>query len=67
VADGDPLVGLFRAVLGRDPTDDEARRAAAFMDGYRRRLAAGTPEPAREALAAWARVLYGANEFLTVD
>ena len=66
-AGGDPVAGLFRAVLGRDPSEDEARRATAFVDGYRRRLGPGVADPAREALAAWARVLYGANEFLTVD
>jgi hypothetical protein len=59
-----------REVLGRIPTPAEAGRARQFLAEYRSELETmGTRGAASEraAVAAWIRVLYASNEFLTVD
>ncbi len=58
----------YRLALGRSPTTSERAEAAEFLDAYRAEMAAiGKAEPGKSALAAFARVLFGSNEFLTVD
>ena len=58
----------YRLALGRRPTASERAEAAEFLDAYRTEMAAaGKAEPGKSALAAFARVLFGSNEFLTVD
>jgi hypothetical protein len=58
----------YRFALGRGPAPAEVATATAFLSAYRSELAAAglDPSPA-SALAAFARVLFGSNEFLTVD
>ncbi len=66
-ADTDPnrVAVAYRLALGRSPEPAEAAGAAEFLAAYRRELApGGSPELA---WAAFARVLFGSNEFLTVD
>jgi hypothetical protein len=50
----DPVRELWRLALQRDPTEDEARRAAAFLDDA-------------DALRRLALVLFNLNEFLYLD
>ncbi len=58
----------YRLALGRSPTLSERAQAAEFLDAYRDEMAvAGKAEPGKSALTAFARVLFGSNEFLTVD
>jgi len=58
----------WRLALGRLPTTEEVSQAAQFLADTRAELAAaGQSEPAGQALAALARVLFASNEFLTVD
>jgi hypothetical protein len=70
----------FRLALGRSPSPEEREEAAAFLAAYRAALAGSRAEtaaeaavaaadrdPDREAHAALARVLFGSNEFLSVD
>ncbi|MFM7100502.1 MAG: DUF1553 domain-containing protein, partial [Verrucomicrobiota bacterium] len=67
---GDPVGLTYRRVLGRDPRAAEAAEARRFLEAYRAGLAsagAGGEDPGPGALAALARVLFGSNEFLTVD
>ncbi len=67
---GDAVQQASRKILGRDPTAPESTEARAFLAEYRAELErAGTRSAAVEqtALAAWIRVLYASNEFLTVD
>ena len=62
------VVAAYRFALGRDPDARERAEAAEFLAAYGRELAAaGKPEAERGALAAFARVLFGTNEFLTAD
>jgi hypothetical protein len=68
--DGSIILRASREILGRTPTAAEAERAREFLAEYRGELeTAGTRGSAAErtALAAWIRVLYSSNEFLTVD
>jgi hypothetical protein len=61
----DRIVAAYRLALGRSPEPTEAGEAADFLARYRAELAPGSsPELA---WAAFARVLFGSNEFLTVD
>jgi hypothetical protein len=58
----------YRLALGRNPQPEEALEAAEFLAAYRRELAAAGNEASESAgWAAFARVLFGSNEFLTVD
>lgn len=58
----------YRLALGRSPTPIESTEAANFLAAYRSGLAtASHPDPIGGAWAALARVLFGSNEFLTVD
>jgi hypothetical protein len=61
----------YLEALGREPAADESRRAAEFLSGYRRELAAEAAVPverhAAESWSALARVLFASNEFLFVD
>ena len=69
-AKGDAVRRASREILGRDPTAPESAEALAFLAEYRAELErVGTRGTAVEqtALAAWIRVLYASNEFLTVD
>ena len=69
-AEGDLVQRASREILGRDPTQAEVTAARAFLTDYRAELErVGTRGAAadRTALAAWIRVLYSSNEFLTVD
>ncbi len=67
-AEPDRVKAAYRLALGRDPRPAEATEAAEFLAAYRSELTAAgndTGEPA--VWAAFARVLFGSNEFLTVD
>ena len=64
-AEPDRIVAAYRLALGRSPEPVEAREATAFLARYRQALPADVPTTA--AWAAFARVLFGSNEFLTVD
>jgi hypothetical protein len=61
-------IAAYRLALARSPSPEEQASAIDFLAAYRAELAAAgldhTPKPA---LAAFARVLFGSNEFLTVD
>ncbi len=58
----------YRLALGRSPTPVETTETANFLAAYRSGLAtASHPDPIGGAWAALARVLFGSNEFLTVD
>ena len=62
------VVLAIRLALGRSPGDDEIADATALLAGYRAGLtAAGKPNPAVGALAAYVRTLFGSNEFLHRD
>jgi hypothetical protein len=62
------IVASYRFALGRNPGPPEQASAAAFLAAYRSELAAaGLDHGPKPALAAFARVLFGSNEFLTVD
>lgn len=64
----DHIRGVYRRVLGRDPTPGERSDAAAFLGAYRAEFkASGETAPGDPALSALVRVLFGSNEFLTVD
>jgi hypothetical protein len=57
-----------RLALGRLPDDAERAEAVGFLSAYRAELAAaGSANPGTEALAAYARTLFGSNEFLHCD
>lgn len=61
----DRITAAYRLALGRSPEPAEAAGAAEFLAAYRRELApGGSPDLA---WAAFARVLFASNEFLTVD
>jgi hypothetical protein len=58
----------YRLALGRDPRPAEAAEAGEFLSAYRSELTATGNEAGESAVwAAFARVLFGSNEFLTVD
>ena len=58
----------YRLALGRSPTEAERAEAMEFLAAYRSELAPMKKEKIETAaLAAFARVLIGSNEFLTVD
>lgn len=58
----------WRMAFGRMPTAEESAEAAQFLAASREELvASGVKEPTGAALASFARVLFGSNEFLTVD
>ena len=62
------IAAAYRLALGRNPTPAEQRDAATFLAEYRAELElAGKDNPLQGAHAAFARVLFGSNEFLTVD
>jgi hypothetical protein len=69
--DDDARVRLaFEYAHGRQPAEEEVRAALAFLDGYRRKLAAsnaGAEQQTRQAWAALGRVLLTANAFLYLD
>jgi Protein of unknown function (DUF1553) len=66
--DADQIDAAYRLALGRSPTGEETALATRFLAAYREELAlAGQASPQRGALAAFGRVLFGSNEFLTVD
>jgi len=64
-ADSERINAAYRLALGRPPEPAEATGAAEFLAAYRRELAPGSSTEL--AWAAFARVLFGSNEFLTVD
>ncbi len=58
----------YRLALARPPNDQEQTEAIAFLNAYRSELtSAGVEQPESTALAAFARVLIGSNEFLSID
>jgi len=58
----------YRLALGRTPTDAERTEALEFLMAYRNELtAAKVTKPEEAVWAAYARVLFGNNEFLHVD
>ncbi|MGE3312918.1 MAG: DUF1553 domain-containing protein, partial [Limisphaerales bacterium] len=60
--------GAFRLALARNPTPDERREAARFLAAYREETSGLGVEASRAAaFAAFARVLLGSNEFITID
>lgn len=62
------IQAAYRMTFGRSPTAEESGEAAQFLVATRNELAAsGVKEPTIPALASFARVLFGSNEFLTVD
>ena len=67
-AEPDRVKAAYRLALGRDPRPAEATEAAEFLAAYRSELAAAGNDASESAIwAAFARVLFGSNEFLTVD
>jgi hypothetical protein len=62
------IEAAYERVLGRRPTELEKREAQEFLSAYRAELTvAKSDDRERSSLAAFARVLFGSNEFLTVD
>jgi hypothetical protein len=67
-AEPERVKAAYRLALGRDPRPAEAVEAGEFIAAYRSELiAAGNDAGESAAWAAFARVLFGSNEFLTVD
>ncbi len=67
-AEPDRVKATYRLALGRDPRPAEVTEAGEFLAVYRTELAAAGNEANEPAVwAAFARVLFGSNEFLTVD
>lgn len=67
-SEADCVRDVYRRVLGRNPSGGERKDAEVFLGAYRAELkASGEPPEGHQALAALARVLFGSNEFLTVD
>jgi len=67
---GEPeqIVRAFCLALGRHPTAAEKSETAELLAACRAELAAaGSADPGLEALAAFARTLFGSNEFLHID
>ena len=66
--DAERITATYRLALSRPPTDAERAEALDFLATYRSELAPAKKENADTvALAALGRVLFGSNEFLTVD
>jgi len=64
----DAITEAYRIALGRDPSAGERSEAEAFLAAYRKEAATGSEkDPERATRAALGRVLFGSNEFLTVD
>ena len=62
------IEAAYRLALARPPTGRERGEAAEFLAAYRAELVAAKREKIETgALAAFARVLLGSNEFLSVD
>lgn len=62
------VAAAYRLALGRNPNPSEQLEAATFLAEYRAELErSGADDPPRSAYSAFARVLFGSNEFLTVD
>ena len=62
------VTAAYRLALGRSPTVAERAEAAEFLAACRAELGAtGKNNHDSAALAAFARVLFGSNEFLHVD
>jgi hypothetical protein len=62
------IESAYRIALGRQPNSVEFAEATGFLSAYRKALASSDAAKARhDALAAFVRVLFGSNEFLTVD
>ena len=62
------IEAAYRLALGRSPTQAERAEATGFLAAYRDELAAAKKDKAETlALAALGRVLFGSNEFLSVD
>lgn len=58
----------YRLALARDPSDDELRVAAEFLESSRRlRREQGEAGPDSAALADFCQLLFGLNEFIYVD
>ncbi|MBI2926916.1 MAG: PSD1 domain-containing protein [Verrucomicrobia bacterium] len=58
----------YRLALGRSPAESARAEATEFLAAYRAELVAARKDQAQgTALAAFARVLFGSNEFLHVD
>jgi len=64
----DQIQLAYRLAFGRLPSDQESTEATEFLSAYRTELSGQESKKAEtEAWAAYARVLFGSNEFLTVD
>ncbi len=62
------IEAAYRLALGRSPTEAERAEAVEFLAAYRAELLAAKKENVETAaLAALGRVLFGSNEFLSVD
>jgi len=62
------IQSAWRMALGRLPTAEESVESAQFLAAAREELVAGgVKDPTQAALASFARVLFGSNEFLTID
>jgi hypothetical protein len=70
-SDKDPTARVdlaYRLAFGRKPGPEERENALEFLSAYRVQLPEGQAGRGETlALAALARVLFGSNEFLTVD
>ena len=69
-AGGDPASSValaYRIAFGRDPTEAEARLAAAFLAAQRSAYAReGRPDPDRSALVDFCQAMIGMNEFIYI-
>ncbi|MBL9126426.1 MAG: DUF1553 domain-containing protein, partial [Verrucomicrobiales bacterium] len=62
------IVSAYRLAFGRPPHPAEIREAERFLAEYRAEAeSSGDPDPRLATHAAFARVLFAGNEFLTVD
>ncbi len=62
------IEAAYRLALARNPTPDERLDAVRFLAAYRAGTSSDGEDASRTAaFAAFARVLFGGNEFLTVD
>ncbi len=67
-AEPERVKAAYRLAVGRNPGPAEVTEAAEFLAAYRAELtAAGKDAGESSVWAAFARVLFGSNEFLTVD
>ncbi|MBM3846880.1 MAG: DUF1553 domain-containing protein, partial [Verrucomicrobia bacterium] len=57
----------YHQTFGRAATEVELSEAIQFLEDYRAQLPADEKEKSQLALAAFGRVLFGSNEFLTID